>query len=249
MAPSLQGRAGGEVDMKKKYFSHILQRKLMAMIAISALIAAASMVTACTQDSCKDADGDEANISVSVTNPVGVGSSRVLTAATENTISNIHILAFNNETGEMLSNGYTTADNLSSMTCKLAIAGAQETQVAVYAIANLGNPTAFSDHSITLSEFENMYVKAADADGSTQGTFSLYKAGDETPVATVANETHALMVSNKAIKRLALAGVNLISCVLCLSLFLISTVPMLSFSAIAFAICQRAISSLIMQRI
>lgn len=180
----------------------------MAMIAISALIAAASMVTACTQDSCKDADGDEANISVSVTNPVGVGSSRVLTAATENTISNIHILAFNNETGEMLSNGYTTADNLSSMTCKLAIAGAQETQVAVYAIANLGNPTAFSDHSITLSEFENMYVKAADADGSTQGSFSLYKAGNETPVATVANETHALMVSNKAIKRLSLAGVN-----------------------------------------
>ncbi len=172
------------------------------------MVLAALMLTACVTDNDNSATEGNVSVSVSVTDPVGVGSSRAITAANENTISNLHILAFNNETGVMLSNGYTEVDNLSNITCKLAIAGVQETQVAVYAIANLGNPAVFDDHSITLSQFENMYVKAADADGSTQGTFSLYKAGDETPVATVTNETHALMISNKAIKRLALAGVG-----------------------------------------
>ena len=183
-------------NMKKKY------------LILVVMVQAALMLTACVTDNDNSATEGNVSVSVSVTDPVGVGSSRAITAANENTISNLHILAFNNETGVMLSNGYTEVDNLSNITCKLAIAGVQETQVAVYAIANLGNQTAFDDHSITLSEFENMYVKAADADGCTQGTFSLYKAGDETPVATVTNETHALMISNKAIKRLALAGVG-----------------------------------------
>lgn len=182
--------------MKKKY------------LILVVMVLAALMLTACVTDNDNSATEGNVSVSVSVTDPVGVGSSRAITAANENTISNLHILAFNNETGVMLSNGYTEVDNLSNITCKLAIAGVQETQVAVYAIANLGNPAVFDDHSITLSQFENMYVKAADADGSTQGTFSLYKAGDETPVATVTNETHALMISNKAIKRLALAGVG-----------------------------------------
>jgi len=189
--------------MMKIFVSHALHRMMVATMLLAAL-----MLTACVTDNDNSATEGNVSVSVSVTDPVGVGSSRAITAANENTISNLHILAFNNETGVMLSNGYTEVDNLSNITCKLAIAGVQETQVAVYAIANLGNQTAFDDHSITLSQFENMYVKAADADGSTQGTFSLYKAGDETPVATVTNETHALMISNKAIKRLALAGVG-----------------------------------------
>jgi hypothetical protein len=182
--------------MKKKY------------LILVVMVLAALMLTACVTDNDNSATEGNVSVSVSVTDPVGVGASRAITAANENTISNLHILAFNNETGVMLSNGYTEVDNLSNITCKLAIAGVQETQVAIYAIANLGNPTVFDDHSLTLSQFENMYVKAADADGSTQGSFSLYKAGDETPVATVTNETHALMISNKAIKRLALAGVG-----------------------------------------
>ena len=189
--------------MMKIFVSHALHRMMVATMLLAALI-----LTACVTDNDNSATEGNVSVSVSVTNPMGVGPSRAITAANENTISNLHILAFNNETGVMLSNGYTEVDNLSNITCKLAIAGVQETQVAVYAIANLGNPTAFDDHSITLSQFEDMYVKAADADGSTQGTFSLYKAGDETPVATVTNETHALMISNKAIKRLALAGVG-----------------------------------------
>ena len=172
------------------------------------VLGVALLFAGCTNEEEKAKASNELTVNIKVDDAVSVGKSRALNDANENKIANIHILAFNNDTGVMLSTGYTEVDNLSNITCKLAIAGVQETQVAVYAIANLGNSTVFDDHSITLSQFEDMYVKAADADGSTQGTFSLYKAGDETPVATVTNETHALMISNKAIKRLALAGVG-----------------------------------------
>jgi hypothetical protein len=110
----------------------------------------------------------------------------------------------------MLSNGYTTVDDKSSMTCKLAISGTQDMYVALYAIANIGNKTVFDNHALTMSQFESLYVKAADADKISAGTYKLCKA-DGSVLASVEGETHALLVSPKVNSyhaRLNYSGIN-----------------------------------------
>ena len=188
--------------MMKIFVSHALHRMMVVTMALSAL-----MFTACSSSDEEEkakTSTTEVTVTINVEDAVGFGKSRALADETENKISNIHILAFNYNTGAMLSNGYTTVDDMSSMTCKLAIPGIKEggndvTQdkfVALYAIANIGNKTVFDDHALTMSQFESLYVQAADADKISAGTYKLCKA-DGTVLASVEGETHALLVSPK----------------------------------------------------
>ena len=188
--------------MMKIFVSHALHRMMVATMALSAL-----MLTACSSSDEEEkakASTTEVTVTINVEDAVGFGKSRALADETENKISNIHILAFNYQTGAMLSNGYITVDDKSSMTCKLAIPGIKEggndvTQdkfVALYAIANIGNKTVFDDHALTMSQFESLYVQAADADKISAGTYNLCKA-DGSVLASVEGETHALLVSQK----------------------------------------------------
>ena len=188
--------------MMKIFVSHALHRMMVATMALSAL-----MFTACSSSDEEEkakTSTTEVTVTINVEDAVGFGKSRVLADETENKISNIHILAFNYQTGAMLSNGYITVDDKSSMTCKLAIPGIKEggndvTQdkfVALYAIANIGNKTVFDDHALTMSQFESLYVQAADADKISAGTYNLCKA-DGSVLASVEGETHALLVSQK----------------------------------------------------
>lgn len=180
--------------MMKIFVSHALHRMMVVTMALSAL-----MFTACSSSDEEEkakTSTTEVTVTINVEDAVGFGKSRALADETENKISNIHILAFNYNTGAMLSNGYTTVDDKSSMTCKLAISGTQDMYVVLYAIANIGNKTVFDDHALTRSEFENLYVKAADADKISAGTYNLCKA-DGTVLASVEDETHALLVSPK----------------------------------------------------
>jgi hypothetical protein len=176
------------------------------------------MFTACTssdEDAKTGTSIAEVTVSLNVDDAVAFGS-RALTDENENKISNIHILAFNWSTGAMISNGYTTVDNKSNMTCKLAIPYNQDMNVALYAIANIGNKTVFDDHALTMSQFESLYVQTADADKMTAGTYSLCKA-DGTVLAEVANETHALLVSHKVLSDHARLNTNAINVPLNLS--------------------------------
>ncbi|MBE6263721.1 MAG: DUF4906 domain-containing protein [Prevotella sp.] len=180
--------------MMKIFVSHALHRMMVVTMALSAL-----MFTACSSSDEEEkakTSTTEVTVTINVEDAVGFGKSRALADETENKISNIHILAFNYNTGAMLSNGYTTVDDKSSMTCKLAISGTQDMYVVLYAIANIGNKTVFDDHALTRSEFENLYVKAADADKISAGTYKLCKA-DGSVLASVEGETHALLVSPK----------------------------------------------------
>ena len=180
--------------MMKIFVSHALHRMMVVTMALSTL-----MFTACSSSDEEEkakTSTTEVTVTINVEDAVGFGKSRALADETENKISNIHILAFNYNTGAMLSNGYTTVDDKSSMTCKLAISGTQDMYVVLYAIANIGNKTVFDDHALTRSEFENLYVKAADADKISAGTYKLCKA-DGTVLASVEGETHALLVSPK----------------------------------------------------
>lgn len=180
--------------MMKIFVSHALHRMMVVTMALSAL-----MFTACSSSDEEEkakTSTTEVTVTINVEDAVGFGKSRALADETENKISNIHILAFNYNTGAMLSNGYTTVDDKSSMTCKLAISGTQDMYVVLYAIANIGNKTVFDNHALTRSEFENLYVKAADADKISAGTYNLCKA-DGSVLASVEGETHALLVSPK----------------------------------------------------
>lgn len=180
--------------MMKIFVSHALHRMMVATMALSAL-----MFTACSSSDEEEkakTSTTEVTVTINVEDAVGFGKSRALADETENKISNIHILAFNYNTGAMLSNGYTTVDDKSSMTCKLAISGTQDMYVALYAIANIGNKTVFDDHALTMSQFESLYVQAADADKISAGTYNLCKA-DGSVLASVEGETHALLVSKK----------------------------------------------------
>ena len=188
--------------MMKIFVSHALHRMMVVTMALSAL-----MFTACSSSDEEEkakTSTTEVTVTINVEDAVGFGKSRALADETENKISNIHILAFNYYTGAMLSNGYITVDDKSSMTCKLAIPGIKEggndvTQdkfVALYAIANIGNKTVFDNHALTMSQFESLYVQAADADKISAGTYNLCKA-DGTVLASVEGETHALLVSPK----------------------------------------------------
>ena len=180
--------------MMKIFVSHALHRMMVVTMALSAL-----MFTACSSSDEEEkakTSTTEVTVTINVEDAVGFGKSRALADETENKISNIHILAFDYNTGKMLSNGYTTVDDKSSMTCKLAISGTQDMYVVLYAIANIGNKSVFDNHTLTRSEFENLYVKAADADKISAGTYNLCKA-DGTVLASVEGETHALLVSPK----------------------------------------------------
>ena len=188
--------------MMKIFVSHALHRMMVVTMALSAL-----MFTACSSSDEEEkakTSTTEVTVTINVEDAVGFGKSRALADETENKISNIHILAFNYYTGAMLSNGYITVDDKSSMTCKLAIPGIKEggndvTQdkfVALYAIANIGNKTVFDNHALTMSQFESLYVQAADADKISAGTYNLCKA-DGSVLASVEGETHALLVSPK----------------------------------------------------
>ena len=180
--------------MMKIFVSHALHRMMVVTMALSAL-----MFTACSSSDEEEkakTSTTEVTVTINVEDAVGFGKSRALADETENKISNIHILAFNYNTGAMLSNGYTTVDDKSSMTCKLAISGTQDMYVVLYAIANIGNKSVFDNHTLTRSEFENLYVKAADADKISAGTYNLCKA-DGSVLASVEGETHALLVSQK----------------------------------------------------
>jgi hypothetical protein len=194
--------------MMKIFVSHALHRMMVATMALSAL-----MLTACSSSDEEEkakASTTEVTVTINVEDAVGFGKSRALADETENKISNIHILAFNYNTGAMLSNGYTTVDDKSSMTCKLAISGTQDMYVALYAIANIGNKTVFDDHALTMSQFESLYVQAADADKISAGTYTLCKA-DGSVLASVEGETHALLVSQKVNSyhaRLNYSGIN-----------------------------------------
>lgn len=194
--------------MMKIFVSHALHRMMVVTMALSAL-----MFTACSSSDEEEkakASTTEVTVTINVEDAVGFGKSRALADETENKISNIHILAFDYNTGKMLSNGYTTVDDKSSMTCKLAISGTQDMYVVLYAIANIGNKTVFDDHALTRSEFENLYVKAADADKISAGTYNLCKA-DGSVLASVEGETHALLVSRKVNsyhERLNYSGIN-----------------------------------------
>ena len=161
------------------------------------VLGVALLFAGCTNE--EDATGmasSELTVNIKVDDAVSVGKSRALNDANENKIANIHILAFNNATGAMISNGYTTVDNKSDVTLKLAIAAAQNTQLVVYAIANIGNPKLFDSHVLTRTDFENLYIKIDDADQMTAGTYSLCKA-DGSVFANVENETHAMLISQK----------------------------------------------------
>ncbi len=162
------------------------------------VLGVALLFAGCTNE--EDARGKASNelmVNLNVATPVSFGNSRALTTENENKISNIHILAFDWDTGEMISNGYTEVDNKSNMTCRLSLAGDQNTKVALYAIANIGNPTIFDDHTLTRSDFENLYVDASyNVDNISAGTYSLHK-DDMSLLANVRNETHALLVSPK----------------------------------------------------
>lgn len=194
--------------MMKIFVSHALHRMMVATMALSAL-----MFTACSSSDEEEkakTSTTEVTVTINVEDAVGFGKSRALADETENKISNIHILAFNYNTGAMLSNGYTTVDDKSSMTCKLAISGTQDMYVALYAIANIGNKTVFDDHALTMSQFESLYVQAADADKISAGTYNLCKA-DGSILASVEGETHALLVSKKVNSyhaRLNYSGIN-----------------------------------------
>lgn len=180
--------------MMKIFVSHALHRMMVVTMALSAL-----MFTACSSSDEEEkakTSTTEVTVTINVEDAVGFGKSRALADETENKISNIHILAFNYNTGKMLSNGYTTVDDKSSMTCKLAISGTQDMYVALYAIANIGNKTVFDNHALTMSQFESLYVQAADADKISAGTYNLCKA-DGSVLASVEGETHALLVSPK----------------------------------------------------
>ena len=157
----------------------------------------ALLFAGCTNE--EDARGKASNelmVNLNVATPVSFGNSRALTTENENKISNIHILAFDWDTGEMISNGYTEVDNKSNMTCRLSLAGDQNTKVALYAIANIGNSSVFDDHTLTRSDFEGLYVQASNVDDISAGTYTLYKA-DGSEFASVSNATHALLVSSK----------------------------------------------------
>ena len=157
----------------------------------------ALMFAGCTNE--EDARGKASNelmVNLNVATPVSFGNSRALTTENENKISNIHILAFDWDTGEMISNGYTEVGNKSNMTCRLSLAGDQNTKVALYAIANIGNSSVFDDHTLTRSDFEGLYVQASNVDDISAGTYTLYKA-DGSEFASVSNATHALLVSSK----------------------------------------------------
>lgn len=194
--------------MMKIFVSHALHRMMVVTMALSAL-----MFTACSSSDEEEkakTSTTEVTVTINVEDAVGFGKSRALADETENKISNIHILAFNYNTGAMLSNGYTTVDDKSSMTCKLAISGTQDMYVALYAIANIGNKTVFDDHALTMSQFESLYVQAADADKISAGTYNLCKA-DGSVLASVEGETHALLVSQKVNSyhaRLNYSGIN-----------------------------------------
>lgn len=194
--------------MMKIFVSHALHRMMVVTMALSAL-----MFTACSSSDEEEkakTSTTEVTVTINVEDAVGFGKSRALADETENKISNIHILAFNYNTGAMLSNGYTTVDDKSSMTCKLAISGTQDMYVALYAIANIGNKTVFDDHALTMSQFESLYVQAADADNISAGTYNLCKA-DGSILASVEGETHALLVSKKVNSyhaRLNYSGIN-----------------------------------------
>lgn len=180
--------------MMKIFVSHALHRMMVVTMALSTL-----MFTACSSSDEEEkakTSTTEVTVTINVEDAVGFGKSRALADETENKISNIHILAFNYNTGAMLSNGYTTVDDKSSMTCKLAISGTQDMYVALYAIANIGNKTVFDNHALTMSQFESLYVQAADADKISAGTYNLCKA-DGSVLASVEGETHALLVSQK----------------------------------------------------
>ena len=157
----------------------------------------ALMFAGCTNE--EDARGKASNelmVNLNVATPVSFGNSRALTTENENKISNIHILAFDWDTGEMISNGYTEVGNKSNMTCRLSLDGDQNTKVALYAIANIGNPSVFDDHTLTRSDFEGLYVQASNVDDISAGTYTLYKV-DGSEFASVSNATHALLVSSK----------------------------------------------------
>ena len=194
--------------MMKIFVSHALHRMMVVTMALSAL-----MFTACSSSDEEEkakTSTTEVTVTINVEDAVGFGKSRALADETENKISNIHILAFNYNTGARLSNGYTTVDDKSSMTCKLAISGTQDMYVALYAIANIGNKTVFDDHALTMSQFESLYVQAADADKISAGTYNLCKA-DGSVLASVEGETHALLVSQKVNSyhaRLNYSGIN-----------------------------------------
>ena len=194
--------------MMKIFVSHALHRMMVVTMALSAL-----MFTACSSSDEEEkakTSTTEVTVTINVEDAVGFGKSRALADETENKISNIHILAFNYNTGAMLSNGYTTVDDKSSMTCKLAISGTQDMYVALYAIANIGNKTVFDNHALTMSQFESLYVQAADADKISAGTYNLCKA-DGSVLASVEGETHALLVSPKVNSyhaRLNYSGIN-----------------------------------------
>jgi hypothetical protein len=199
--------------MMNIFVSRTLHRMMVATMALSAL-----MFTACTssdEDAKTGTSIAEVTVSLNVDDAVAFGS-RALTDENENKISNIHILAFNWSTGAMISNGYTTVDNKSNMTCKLAIPYNQDMYVALYAIANIGNKEVFDDHALTMSQFESLYVQTADADKMTAGTYSLCKA-DGTVLAEVANETHALLVSPKVLSYHERLNTNAINVTLNLS--------------------------------
>ena len=135
------------------------------------VLGVALMFAGCTNE--EDARGKASNelmVNLNVATPVSFGNSRALTTENENKISNIHILAFDWDTGEMISNGYTEVDNKSNMTCRLSLAGDQNTKVALYAIANIGNPSVFDDHTLTRSDFEGLYVQASNVDDISAGT-------------------------------------------------------------------------------
>ena len=194
--------------MMKIFVSHALHRMMVVTMALSAL-----MFTACSSSDEEEkakTSTTEVTVTINVEDAVGFGKSRALADETENKISNIHILAFDYNTGAMLSNGYTTVDDKSSMTCKLAISGTQDMYVALYAIANIGNKTVFDNHALTMSQFESLYVQAADADKISAGTYNLCKA-DGSVLASVEGETHALLVSQKVNsyhERLNYSGIN-----------------------------------------
>lgn len=161
------------------------------------VLGVALLFAGCTnEEDAADMASSDLTVNIKVDDPVSVGSSRAFTDADENKIANIHIVAFDYDTGEMISNGYTTADNLSSMTCKLAINAEQNTKVVMYAIANIGSPKLFDSHELTQTDFENLYIKIAAADKMTAGTYNLCKS-DGTVLASINGETHAMLISDK----------------------------------------------------
>ena len=181
------------------------------ILLLTAMIVAGMMTTSCSSDNdgVEQQTNNDAGVIALKAEVVPMNtllegertSSRVITPEYENTISNIHIVAFGADGNKIfhvyspmyMENPYTTLLNLGS-----EHAGER---VKIYAIANVGDADLFNttqngvDNTVANFELLNLRPVGENIAGNITAGNLILKAGNGTSLATISNSSSPIMVA------------------------------------------------------